>query len=537
MAAKRLVLVKQAALKRTEPTDTTVADLDTVKAWVQDRSFLRHLFRYREAQGLTYHLDLLNKPLTFALLLRLFSHGRVTITDQFGQSQPVSPGYLLRLTAAALRDYTQQRPLLRQIQAEVAVLLSPEQGPQAVPLDLARRPLYLRTDLVFGLQSGGSVGHITGVLNHLDAFGGKPLFLSTDQIPLVRPDLETQIIWPDGRFRDYPDLQTLAFNQQFFAQAKQRSQQLPLSFLYQRYSLNNFAGLKLARQRRIPFVLEFNGSEVWVKRNWGKPLVHEALAVQIEQTNLQGAHVVVVVSQPLKDELVGWGIDPAKILVNPNGVDPERYSPQVEGTAVRAGYGLQDKTVIGFIGTFGPWHGAEVLAGAFGRLLQNDPAARTRLHLLLIGDGETMPQVKAAINRYGMGDQVTLTGSIPQSQGPEHLAACDILASPHVSNPDGSRFFGSPTKLFEYMAMGKGIVASDLEQIGEVLVHGETAWLAPPGDEVGLMMALKHLVDNPALAAQLGAAARRTAVARYTWRAHTERIIDKLCERCCLPHA
>ena len=55
-----------------------------------------------------------------------------------------------------------------------------------------------------------------------------------------------------------------------------------------------------------------------------------------------------------------------------------------------------------------------------------------------------------------------LTGLVPQEDGPEHLAACDILASPHVPNADGTPFFGSPTKLFEYMAMGKGIVASNL---------------------------------------------------------------------------
>ena len=79
-----------------------------------------------------------------------------------------------------------------------------------------------------------------------------------------------------------------------------------------------------------------------------------------------------------------------------------------------------------------------------------------------------------------------------------------------MPNPDGTPFFGSPTKLFEYMAMGKGIVASDLEQIGEVLEHGRTAWLVPPGDVDALADGLRRLIDDPALARD----ARRRGAAR-----------------------
>lgn len=528
MKSQRLVLVKQGAPKPAPLPSTTVTDLDQVKQWARDRSLVRHLFHYREAEGLVYHIDLLSKPLMLAWLLRLFSHGQAKISDQFGHTQPVSPAYLLHLTVAALRDYPRKRPLLHKIKLELDEWSCSQDGPQTVTLDLAQRPLYLRTDLVFGLQSGGSVGHISGVLNHLDEFGGRPLFITTDRIPTVRPDVETHLVWPDRRFCNDPEYQLLAFNQRFFDQARLCVQNVPVSFLYQRYSLNNYAGYKLARALRVPFVLEFNGSEVWVKRNWGTPLNHEALAGQIELLNLQGAHVVVVVSQVLKDDLVARGVDPAKILVNPNGVNPEQYSPAIDGTPVRARYGLAGKTVIGFIGTFGPWHGAEVLAEAFGRLLQERPAYREQVRLLLIGDGVRMLQVKERLARCGVTDYAMLTGLIPQSEGPAHLAACDILASPHVPNPDGTPFFGSPTKLFEYMAMGKGIVASDLEQIGQVLAHGRTAWLVPSGDPAALVAGLQQLVEDAELRRQLGEHARAEVVAKYTWRAHTERIVETL---------
>ena len=110
----------------------------------------------------------------------------------------------------------------------------------------------------------------------------------------------------------------------------------------------------------------------------------------------------------------------------------------------------------------------------------------------------------------------------------EHLAACDILVSPHVPNPDGSEFFGSPTKLFEYLAMGKGIVASNLAQIGEVLEHNKTALLVPPGDVDALALAIARLVEDATLRQCLGSEARRTAVERHTWREHTKRTIERL---------
>jgi glycosyltransferase involved in cell wall biosynthesis len=188
--------------------------------------------------------------------------------------------------------------------------------------------------------------------------------------------------------------------------------------------------------------------------------------------------------------------------------------------------------VIGFIGTFGKWHGAEVLAKAFGLLLRDFPGYRQEVRLLMIGDGATLPSVKENLRDFGATEYAILTGLVPQEKGPEYLAACDILVASHKPNPDGTAFFGSPTKLFEYMAMGKGIVASDLDQIGEILKHGQTAWLVQSGNAESLMRGLKQLVDDPVLRERLGGAARQEVVSKYTWKEHTARIADKLRERC-----
>ena len=394
------------------------------------------------------------------------------------------------------------------------------------------RPIYLRTDLVFDNRAGGSIGHTAGVVNSLGAFFAPPLFVTTDHIPLVRPDVETRLIPMPSSFRHDAERYELHFTVATERFLDGTAAQVPPAFVYQRYSRANFSGLVLSRRQGVPLVLEYNGSELWMSRHWGTRLRYAALTEKIEILNLRGADVVVVVSRALKDELSSRGIDEARILVNPNGVDPDRYSPAVSGERVRARHGLAGRLVVGFIGTFGRWHGAEVLAAAFGVLLERDPALRGRVKLMMIGAGTRLQATREEAARRGIEAEVVYTGLIPQDQGPEHLAACDILVAPHVANPDGSTFFGSPTKLFEYMAAGRGIVASRLGQIAEVLEDGRTALLAEPGDPESLAQALLRMARDARLREDLGRAAREEVRRRYSWKEHTRRIADKLRERC-----
>lgn len=390
--------------------------------------------------------------------------------------------------------------------------------------------LFLRTDHWFNVRSGGSVGHLSGVINGFRTLGHKTNVVSTDSLVNVEKDKDFYLCPPVyGIGRNIPNMSALLYNNQLISFIENRWNELRPSFIYQRYSLGNYVGVSLKDRYKIPYVCEYNGSFPWMARNWGgRKLFHEKILTCIELLNLHAADLIVVVSQPMKDELVERGIDAGKILVNPNGVDPDRYSPMVNESPVRTQYGLSGKRVIGFIGTFGKWHGAEVLAEAFGILVKKYPEYKKDARLLLIGDGVNMPLVKEILNKHNIEDICILPGLMPQEEGPAHLAACDILASPHVPNPDGTPFFGSPTKLFEYMSMGKGIVASDLDQIGEVLAHGKTAWMVKPGDPEDLVEGLNRLLDDQALRKSLGENARKEAVSKYAWKEHTRRIIAKL---------
>jgi glycosyltransferase involved in cell wall biosynthesis len=524
----RLTVLRHGSGRWDEGPDDTIVTVDRLRGKLADGSLFAHLFRYREARILTHRLETIGRPLKLAMFLRLLSRGACVVEDESGRSRPLTLGVIARWAAQAVGEPFKKRTLLRSIAVEVDRLASQRRERSAPLLHLDRSPLYLRTDLSFGLKAGGSVGHTAGVVNHLGAFTGPPIMLTTDLVPTVSDEIEVHTVAPAEAFWEYPELPSLVMNQRFAEGAAAAIGSRPIAFVYQRYSLNNFSGARVAVERQVPFVLEYNGSEIWMSRHWGSPLEHEALSEKIEMANFAIADLIVVVSQPMADELIGRGIDAARIFVNPNGVEPDVYSPAVDPTEVRRKLGLDGALVIGFIGTFGPWHGAEVLARAFGKLLTVEPAYRKQVRLLMIGDGVKMPEVLAALDAADVRAESRLTGIVAQAEGPKYLAACDILASPHVPNADGTPFFGSPTKLFEYMAMGRAIVASDLDQVGEILEHGRAARMTVPGDVDDLVAGLRDLIENPSQRAVLAAEARRLAVERHSWRRHTGRIIEAL---------
>jgi len=139
-------------------------------------------------------------------------------------------------------------------------------------------------------------------------------------------------------------------------------------------------------------------------------------------------------------------------------------------------------------------------------------------------------KVSSELSHRGCSDAVLMTGVLDHAQALRLLACADVCVSPHLPNPDGSRFFGSPTKLFEYMGLGKAIVASDLEQIGDVIEHERTGLLCEPGDVHCASQGVIRLLRNGDLRDRLGSAALEEAHRHYTWDAHTRRILDALAE-------
>ena len=173
----------------------------------------------------------------------------------------------------------------------------------------------------------------------------------------------------------------------------------------------------------MPLVLEFNGSEVWAQRHWGQRLRFERLASAIERTNLAHADLVVVVSQALVEQAVELGASRERMLFYPNCIDPAVFDParfgqRIGGVSGKSRASPLMPTSLTFVGTFGQWHGTDVLAAAIRRLIDDDRSwlERHRVHFLYVGDGLLAPKVRSTLGPSEGAPFVTLAGLRPQGR-------------------------------------------------------------------------------------------------------------------------
>lgn len=453
-------------------------------------------------------------------------------------------GSIWNLTFQLIKSYFAYLRSLR----ETADLLN--KSPESyLPIN-CQQALYLDATIWFTTRSGGSVGHISGVANALVGHAYSIKYAAEGRLPSLHPHI--------GFIKtDLPRLFTLPielnscwYNNQMISQLLQRA--AGCQFIYQRLSLDNYAGVKLSKMLKIPLIIEYNGSSIWAAENWGNKLRFHKIAKQCESVCIQHAHLIVTISEVLKDQLISFGVSPQKIAYYPNCIDPVIFDPSrftsTIKSALRSRLNIpQNALILTFIGTFGDWHGIEILASAIRQFIDRYPQYlhEFNIRFLLIGDGSKMPLVKKILNEKKYMEYVVLTGIIAQEAAPEYLAIADIFLSPHINNRDGSRFFGSPTKLFEYMAMEKPIIASNLEQIGQVLKTSlnadnlpespsplpnsqELAVLCEPSNINHLINAFIFLAKSPEWRKLLGKNARNEALSKYTWHNHVAVILEKL---------
>jgi colanic acid/amylovoran biosynthesis glycosyltransferase len=260
------------------------------------------------------------------------------------------------------------------------------------------------------------------------------------------------------------------------------------------------AGFVIRRLTGIPYSFTAHGSDLHVDRHMLPQKVAEAA-------------FVVTVSESNRDLIVAeCGPDTAdKVHVIHCGVDTTVFRP----TARERGATFE----VLCIGTLHEVKGQRHAIEACRRLVERGVPVR----LTLLGDGPDRRALERQIAALGLGEHVRITGAQPRQAVVDALAAADVLLAPSVPTRRGKRE-GIPVVVMEAMSAGRPVVASRLSGIPELVDDGTSGLLVPPGDEAAIADALERLHADPALAARLGAGARRTVLDRFDLRRNAARL-------------
>jgi glycosyltransferase involved in cell wall biosynthesis len=377
---------------------------------------------------------------------------------------------------------------------------------------------------------GGAMSYLDGTLSGLSQVSATCEVFSGRQLPVEC--YPVQVVPCPRRLYLFRECQSLAYNLRFALHVWKKSQRRMPRIWYQRHGRLVLSGALISWLTGRPLALEYQASEVWLADNWDPARFRSWLRL-CEDVSIAASTYIVVLCDALRDELIARGYPAERIIVNPAAVNPECFRPGCGGSEVRRQLGLAPQhTLVTFVGSFSYYHGIPVLARAITTLLKRqkdgkEASALANLRFMLVGDGLLRSETEETLSKVEGSQAVIFTGAVPHASVPSYLDASDILVSPQVPNPDGKPFFGSPSKLFEYMAMEKAIVASNMDQLSSVLSHAHTAWMVTPGRDAELASAIEYLAARPELRRLLGQNARATALQRHTWRQNGIRFLSQ----------
>src|SRR5882724_7747886 len=288
--------------------------------------------------------------------------------------------------------------------------------------------------------------------------------------------------------------------------------------LYERYNLHTLACTLLRRRHAIPFLLEVNAPLVAERCKYGG-LGWPSLAAWSEGLIWRSADAILTVTRVLADEIEAKGVAANRIWVVPNAIDLDAYQNLPDIEVAKERIGLAGRRVLGFVGFVRDWHGLDRVIAWLGQ------RTAPEVVLLIVGDGPAVTQLTCEAVRRGVDNQLFVTGALPHDEIPAYIASFDLALQPAVVP------YASPLKMFEYMAMGRPIIAPDTPNIREILTHGHDAWLAK-SEEVP--DAIDCLLSDEPLRLRLGREARRT-IERHglTWDRNAmriEEIVGKIME-------
>ena len=215
--------------------------------------------------------------------------------------------------------------------------------------------------------------------------------------------------------------------------------------------LNAYLGMKQAKKHHIPFVYYLIDHLHTLLPNKLK----KKTAKQFEKQTIRGSDRIFVINQGLKDYAVEMDGDVNKISVIPAGVDFAKFNPQTDGSSIREKYGIKKNDILlFFMGWIYDFSGMKEVAESLSNF-DNES-----IKLMIVGEGDLYKLLSKMKSENNLNEKLILTGKIPFEEVPKHIASADICLLPAYKNEIMMNIV--PIKIYEYMAMGKPVIATNL---------------------------------------------------------------------------
>jgi glycosyltransferase involved in cell wall biosynthesis len=278
--------------------------------------------------------------------------------------------------------------------------------------------------------------------------------------------------------------------------------------VYARTNRSILPGL-FARFIRARFLFEVNG-DAYAEQRGRAGWLRSVTILTAEWLNCQLAHVVIAITPGLKQMVEQrYGVDAEKVKLVPSGTDPCHFTPG-DLIEARRRLGLPEEGfLIAFVGVLYEHQGVATAIRALPEIRAHCPSTR----LLVIGDGPARASLEAEAESLGVRSAIAFAGAVPYRRVPDYISAADCCVAPFVA----SRGETSPLKLFDYLACGRPVVASEIPSVRE-LIKGSGAILPVPPDAPALLAeAIVSLLKDPTRRQQMGAAGRRFIESGHGW--------------------
>lgn len=314
------------------------------------------------------------------------------------------------------------------------------------------------------------------------------------------------------------ELAEIAYNLSLGARLRRYMATNDIDCIYERYAIFSVAAARAAHRLSIPLILELNyhsGSALVRRRS--KLLA--PLARRFDDWMFSRASTIAVVSNQLAKELkMDFGVPDHKIVLTPNAADPERIKPVGSCPGHPPGLDMEGRKVIGFVGGFYPWHGLPLLIEAYSQVSKRIPDSV----LFLIGEGPEKEKIQKMVNRLGLRERVIFTGSVEHGELPAYISQFTVGVMPDSND------YGSPMKIFEYMAAGKPVVVPDYAPLLDVIEDGRQGYVFKKNSVDSLCDALIRVLDGDEVAKKMGAHARRLIEEERNWERNASLVLANL---------